>query len=63
VSRGRGLDAKKKEAHKFALKAGVGEPFDTDTVTDLHGRILGVLANSDDFTNAFVTTDKRPWKG
>ena len=44
--------------HKFALKAGVGEPFDTDTVTDLYRRLLGVLSNSDDFTDTFVTTDE-----
>jgi hypothetical protein len=45
-------------AHKFTLKAGVGEPFDTDTVTDLYRRLLGVVSNSDDLANTFVTTDE-----
>lgn len=47
------------ETHKFALKAGVGEPFDTDTVTDLYGRLLGMFADGDDLTDAFVTADER----
>ena len=59
---GEGLLCEEEEAHKFALKAGVGEPFDTDTVTDLHRGILGVLANSDDITNTFVSTDERAWE-
>lgn len=48
----------RKWAHKFTLKAGVGEPFDADTVTDLYRRILCILSNSDNFTNAFVATDE-----
>jgi len=59
---GEGFRCEEKETHEFALKAGVGEPFDTDTVTDLHGRLLGVFANSDDLTNAFVTADERTWE-
>lgn len=46
------------EAHEFALKAGVGEPLDTDTVTNLYRRFLRVLSDSDDLTNTFVTTDE-----
>lgn len=52
-----GFDVKK-EAHKFALEAGIGEPFDTDAVTDLYRRLLGMFANGDDLTDTFVTTDK-----
>jgi hypothetical protein len=49
---------RQKEAHEFALKAGVGEPFDTDAVADLYRRLLSVVANSDDFTDTFVTADE-----
>jgi len=45
-------------AYEFTLKAGVGEPFDTDTITDLYRRILRVFSDSDNVTNAFVTTDE-----
>jgi hypothetical protein len=45
-------------AYEFALEAGVGEPFDTDTVTELYRRLLGVFANSNNLTDAFVTTDE-----
>ena len=56
---GEGFSREEKETHEFALKTGIGEPFDTNTVTDLHRRVLGVFANSDDITNTFVTTDER----
>ena len=46
------------ETHKFALKAGVGEPFDTDTVTDLHRGFLRVLSDSDDLPNTFMTANE-----
>ena len=59
---GEGCQWEEKEAHEFTLKTGVGEPFDTDTVADLHGRVLGMLANGDDFTDTFVTTDERTWE-
>ena len=48
----------RRKAYEFALEAGVGEPFDTDAVTDLYRRILSVLADSDDFTDTLVTTDE-----
>ena len=48
----------RRKAYEFALEAGVGEPFDTDTVTDLYRRILSVLADSDDFTDTLVTADE-----
>jgi len=48
-----------KETHEFTLKAGVGEPLDTDTIADLDRRLLGMLANSDDLTDTFVATYER----
>ena len=42
----------------FALKAGVSEPFDTDTVTDLDRRVQGMLSNGDDLANTFMTADQ-----
>lgn len=51
------FNATKKKAHKFALKTGVGKPFDADAVADLDRGLLGVLANSDDLADTFVTTD------
>ena len=51
------FNATKKKAHKFALKTGVGKPFYADAVADLDRGLLGVLANSDDLADTFVTTD------
>jgi hypothetical protein len=51
-------EMQRKGAHEFALKTGVGEPFDTDTVTDFYGRLLCMLADGDNFANTFVTTDE-----
>ena len=47
---------RRQETHKFALETRVGEPFDADTVTDLDGRLLSVLADSNDLADTFVTT-------
>jgi len=48
----------RKGTYKLALKTGIGEPFDTDTVTDLYRRLLCVLGNGDNLTDTFVTTDE-----
>jgi len=50
-------------AHKFTLKAGVGKPLDTNTVTDLYRRILRVVSNGDDLTNTFVATNEGTMDG
>ena len=46
------------EAHKFALKAGVGEAFDANTVTDLHRGLLRVLSDGDDLPNTFMAANE-----
>ena len=38
----------------FAVQARVSKPLDTDTITKLHGGILGVLANSNNNTDTLV---------
>lgn len=49
---------KRKGTHKFALKAGVGKPFDANSVADLYGRVLSVLADSNDLADPLMTTDQ-----
>lgn len=49
----------------LALLARVRQPFDTDPVTDLHRRVDGMLANSNDIADTLMSTNERDvgWNG
>jgi len=43
----------------IAIQARVRQPFDSHTVSDLNRRLAGMVSDSDNFPNAFVSSDER----